>query len=119
MMKTFDTILERMAAIHRAKNADYGSSYELSAQLLGRPVVEGLLTRMCDKLARACRLAQGQDPHVKDEALGDTLLDLANYAVLAVLSLENKTPAATGAERGELDETRQGQSSSGAENCQV
>jgi hypothetical protein len=41
---TFDTILQCMAAIHRAKNADYGSSYELSAQLLGRPVVEGLLT---------------------------------------------------------------------------
>jgi hypothetical protein len=93
MMQSFDTILEHMAAIHQAKNADYGSSYELSAQLLGRPVVEGLLTRMCDKLARACRLAQGQDPQVKDEALADTLLDLANYAVLAVLALENKTPA--------------------------
>jgi hypothetical protein len=26
----FDTILERMAAIHRANNADYGSSYNLA-----------------------------------------------------------------------------------------
>jgi hypothetical protein len=60
-MQTFETILERMAAIHRAKNSDYGSSYELSARLPGRPVVEGLLTRMCDKLSRACRLALGEE----------------------------------------------------------
>ena len=88
MMKTFDTVLERVAATHRAKNADYGSSYELSAQLLGRPVVEGLLHRMSDKLARACRLNQGQPAAVQDEALTDILLDLANYAVLAILALE-------------------------------
>lgn len=86
----FETILERMAEIHRVKNSDYGNSYELSARLLGRPVVEGLLHRMSDKLARACRLAQGQEAQVKDEALADTLLDLANYAVLAILALEDK-----------------------------
>ncbi len=88
---TFDSILERMAAIHKAKNADYGNSYELSARLLARPVVEGLLHRMSDKMARACRLAQGQAPQVEGEALQDTLLDLANYAVLAILALEGKS----------------------------
>ena len=66
---TFETILERMAAIHKAKNADYGSSYNL---------------------ARACRLSQGQAPQVEGEALTDTLLDLANYAVLAILAVEGK-----------------------------
>jgi hypothetical protein len=90
---TFETILERMAAIHRAKNSDYGNSYELSARLLGRPVVEGLLHRMSDKLARACKLAQGQEPQVKDEALTDTLLNLANYSVLAVLALADRPPS--------------------------
>jgi len=85
----FETILERMAAIHQAKNVDYGNSYELSARLLGRPVVEGLLHRMSDKLARACKFAQGQKAQVQDETLTDTLLDLANYAVLAILALES------------------------------
>jgi len=33
-------------------------------------------------------LAQGQAAQVQDEALTDTLLDLANYAVLAILALE-------------------------------
>jgi len=47
----------------------------------------GLLVRMTDKLARACRLAQGQTAQVQDEALADTLMDLANYAVLAILVL--------------------------------
>ncbi len=85
---TFDAVLRRMLEIHRAKNADYGNSLELSAQLLKRPVVEGLLHRMSDKLARACRLTQGQTAQVKEEALADTLLDLANYSVLAILALE-------------------------------
>jgi hypothetical protein len=85
----FSDVLERMAAIYQAKSADYGSSYNLAPALLGIPAHVGLLVRMTDKLARACRLAQGRDPQVKDEALADTLLDLANYAVLALLSLEN------------------------------
>lgn len=85
---TFESVLERMAAIHRAKNADYGSSYNLAPALLGIPAHVGLLVRMTDKLSRACKLAQGQAPQVEVEALEDTLLDLANYAVMAVLSLK-------------------------------
>jgi len=85
---TFETILERMAAIHRAKNADYGASYDLAPQLLNVPTHVGLLVRMTDKLARACRLAQGKAPRVEGEALEDSLIDLANYAVLAILALK-------------------------------
>jgi hypothetical protein len=86
---TFQTILERMAAIHEAKNSDYGSSYNLAPALLGIPAHVGLLVRMTDKLARACKLAQGQAAQVQDEALADTLIDLANYSVLAILVLES------------------------------
>jgi hypothetical protein len=87
---TFDAVLRRMLEIHRAKNADYGNSFELSARLLARPVVEGLLHRMADKLARACRLAQGQVAQVQGEALTDTLMDLACYSVLAILAFEDE-----------------------------
>jgi hypothetical protein len=87
---TFDAILAQMSEIHRRKNSDYGNSFELSAHLLNRPVVEGLLHRMSDKLARACRLAQGRAAQVQDEALTDTLLDLANYAVLAILAIDGE-----------------------------
>jgi hypothetical protein len=85
---TFNQVLENMAAIHKAKNADYGNSYELAAELLNRPVVEVLLSRMTDKLARACNLTRSA-PAVADESLADTLLDLANYAALAVVALQN------------------------------
>jgi hypothetical protein len=90
---TFDDILVHMAAIHKAKNADYGSSYNLAPALLGIPAHVGLLVRMTDKLARACRLAQGKVPQVEGEALQDTLLDLANYAVLAILALAAREAA--------------------------
>jgi hypothetical protein len=90
MKMTFEKVLSHMASIHRAKNADYGASYNLAPQLLGIPAHVGLLVRMTDKLARACRLAQGRKAEVKDEALVDTLMDLANYAVLAILTLERE-----------------------------
>jgi hypothetical protein len=97
---TFETILARMAAIHQAKNADYGASYDLAPALLGIPAHVGILVRMTDKLARACRLAQGQAPQVGDEALTDTLLDLANYAVLAILARPDGGKAISEALRG-------------------
>jgi hypothetical protein len=87
---TFETILRRMAAVYQAKNDDYGSSYSLAPALLGIPVHVGLLVRMSDKLARACKLAQGQEAQVKDETLADTLLDLSIYSILAILSLEHQ-----------------------------
>jgi len=85
---TFDDVLERMAAIHRAKNADYGSSYTLAA-LLGIPVHVGLLVRMTDKLAPAAWL-KGRPHRWRGRHCRTTLLDLANYAVLALLSLQEK-----------------------------
>jgi len=95
---TFDDVLQRMAAIHQAKNADYGSSYNLAPALLGIPAYVGILVRMTDKLARACKLAQGEKAQVQDEVLTDTLMDLANYSVLAILSL--KAPGGKGCKCG-------------------
>jgi len=84
----FVAVLKKMAQIHAAKNTDYGNSFELAAKMLGRPVVEVLLSRMTDKLARACNLvSRNGQAAVKDETLADTLVDLANYAVLAVVAL--------------------------------
>ena len=87
---TFKMVLEEMATIYEAKNSDYGNSFELSARLLDQPVIIGLLHRMTDKLSRACRLAAGVNPQVRDEVLRDTLLDLANYTVLGILTLHEK-----------------------------
>jgi len=86
---SFETILDRMAAIHKAKNTDYGSSTNLAPpELLGIPAHIGILVQMTEKLTRACKLAQGQAPQVEGGALTDTLIDLASYAVSAVLAIE-------------------------------
>jgi len=42
-MTNSDTLLSRMAAIHRAKDADYGASYDLAPALLGIPAHVGLM----------------------------------------------------------------------------
>ncbi|AEB08422.1 DUF1599 domain-containing protein [Desulfobacca acetoxidans] len=87
---TFEMVLKQMQAVHEAKNADYGNSFELAADLLGRPVVEVLLSRMIDKVSRAANLVRSGQAAVADESLADTLLDLANYSVLAMLALRDR-----------------------------
>lgn len=43
--------------------------------------------RLSDKLARVKALTRGDSQQVQDESLRDTLLDLANYAILAVMEM--------------------------------
>jgi len=53
--------------------------------------LNGLRVRMHDKLARINHLIDsGKDP--ENEALIDSFLDLANYAVIAQLVITNKWP---------------------------
>lgn len=50
----------------------------------------GFLTRMTDKFARITSLVSGVDQKVKDEAIEDTLKDLANYSILLAGYLKSK-----------------------------
>lgn len=60
------------------KNSDYGNSFDQSLAEFG---LVASAVRMTDKLNRFKTLMD--KPHIKvDESLGDTLLDLANYAVM-------------------------------------
>lgn len=82
--ETFDSVLERMLAIYKAKNHDYGNSFDLSLDEFG---MVAALTRMNDKLNRLKVLSR-TDAKV-GEAMGDTLLDLANYSVMSLVWLRN------------------------------
>lgn len=44
---------------------------------------------MCDKLSRITSLIDN-DAKVKDEAIEDTLVDLANYAIIMSLYVQHK-----------------------------
>ncbi|WP_202074565.1 nucleotide modification associated domain-containing protein [Parasutterella muris] len=75
---------EICSALHQtyvAKNSDYGDSF--SKTRLEFP--ESILVRLSDKFERIKSLYKKTDRQVKDESIEDTLLDLANYAMMEVV----------------------------------
>lgn len=71
--------------LYARKNADYGDSFHQSF------VEEGMAMariRLGDKFNRFKTLSRGGEQMVHDESIKDTLLDLANYAVMTVLEIE-------------------------------
>lgn len=88
---------ERMVATAEKKNADYaGASPKPFANFshvedLGIATTEqGFLTRMTDKLCRVLTFAKKGVLQVSDESVEDTLLDLANYALLMASYIKAK-----------------------------
>ena len=72
-------------ALYEKKNHDYGDSFHTTF------VEEGLAMpriRLSDKLSRFNTLSRGAGQQVSDEALRDTLIDLANYALMTVMELD-------------------------------
>jgi hypothetical protein len=71
-----------------SKHKDYGPKNISSAP--GGPI-NGLRVRLHDKLARINHLIDsGKDP--ENESLRDSFIDLANYATIGLLVLDNKWP---------------------------
>lgn len=79
------SIVEEMNRTYEKKNHDYGDSFNRSIDRWG---LTAALTRMNDKLDRVDAL-KDKDLKVVDESLRDTLLDLANYAIMTAMYLEN------------------------------
>lgn len=75
-----DVILEDLAKILYKKHKDYGPMNIAGAP--GGPM-NGLRVRMYDKLARLTHLGDNDTPNY--ESIEDTLIDLANYAIIALL----------------------------------
>lgn len=76
-------ILDNLHKLYTSKNSDYGNSVHDTYEKYG---LTSFLVRLEDKLNRA-RTISKQEALVKDEKIEDTLLDLANYAILAVMEL--------------------------------
>lgn len=79
-------ICNSLNKLYKDKNHDYGDSVHDTFEKYG---LTSFLVRMEDKLNRA-RTLDKVESEVKDEKIEDTLLDLANYAILAVIELECK-----------------------------
>lgn len=85
---SFDEVTSEMSDIFHKKNSDYGGSFVESCREFG---LTSPIIRMSDKLNRLKSLSKcNSSAKVKDEKIEDTLLDLANYAVMTILWLRNE-----------------------------
>lgn len=82
-------ICAEMHALYDRKNRDYGDSFHLSY------LEEGLAMsriRLGDKFNRFKQLSRNPDSQsVNDESIRDTLIDLANYAIMTIIEMEEKS----------------------------
>ena len=86
MTMNFREITDYMYQIYEKKNADYGDSFSKTFDEFG---LTASAIRINDKTERFKKLIK-QDAQVQDESIKDTLLDLANYAVLTLMVMSKK-----------------------------
>lgn len=79
-------ICGKMSEIYEKKNHDYGDSF---SQLFKKYGMAYSLIHMEEKLARIEQLSNNANK-VEGESIKDSLLDLANYAILTLLELKTK-----------------------------
>ena len=77
-------ICQKLNDVYKAKNHDYGDSFGDTFKKLG---IISAVTRLSDKMNRLMSLAVAHDVQVKDEKIEDTLLDMANYAIMTLIEL--------------------------------
>lgn len=80
-VERFRLITDRMAWLYERKNHDYGNSF---AELRHKYPIS-ICVRLGDKLNRLGTLLGGEPAKVKEESIEDTLLDIANYAVMELV----------------------------------
>lgn len=82
----FQQITKELFETYKRKNHDYGDSFNKSLD------EDGLLVskiRLGDKFLRFSTLIK-REAQVADESLEDTLLDMANYAIMTAMWLRNR-----------------------------
>ena len=76
-----ETIQNECMELFRRKNKDYGDAFSEYGTI-------GVLVRIGDKIRRAQSITKNRITMVDSENLRDTLLDLHNYAAMAIMLLD-------------------------------
>lgn len=86
-IQKFEDITTSMFELYKRKNADYGNSVAKTFDEYG---LVSFLVRIEDKLNRVSTLTKKSttEQQIKDEKIEDTLLDLANYSIMALIELD-------------------------------
>ena len=69
--------------LFKRKNADYGDAFAEYGTI-------GVLVRMGDKIKRLQSIEKNKITLVSDERVRDTLIDLHNYAAMAIMLIDTK-----------------------------
>lgn len=76
---------EELNDLYKRKNHDYGDSFHQTWLEEGFAMSR---IRLSDKLNRFKKLSKGDAVQVDDESIRDTLIDLANYAIMTVMEMD-------------------------------
>ena len=80
-------LLDEIHQLYLDKNEDYGDSVHITFKQLG---LTSAVSRLCDKTNRLITFCQKGKLNVRTEKIRDTLLDLANYAILTVMEIDEE-----------------------------
>ena len=81
----------KLNTIYEQKNKAYGNSFGETFEKLG---LISAITRISDKYNRLANLATHPDINKGDEAIEDTLLDMANYCLMTYMELQKENNGA-------------------------
>ncbi len=78
---------DNLHVLYEIKNKAYGDSFGETYKKLG---IISAVTRITDKYNRLVNLAVHPEVDSHDESIQDTLIDLANYAIMTAMELDIK-----------------------------
>lgn len=82
-VEQLEAIQKECRELFAKKNADYGDAFATYGTI-------GVLVRIGDKLQRFSKItSKSVEVEVIDETLRDTLMDLHNYAAMAIMTLDD------------------------------
>lgn len=85
MKDTFESLCQEMIDVHKAKNHDYGDSFHNLFKELGINYAYGHLREKLERI----KTLKDNEAKVKSESMIDSLKDLANYAIMTIIELQN------------------------------
>ena len=77
------TVQNEGLELFKRKNKDYGDAFANFGPI-------GVIVRMGDKINRLMNITKTNVTMVKDEGVRDTLIDLHNYAAMAIMLMDEK-----------------------------
>jgi hypothetical protein len=80
-VEQLETVQKNALELFKKKNADYGDAFAKFG-------VIGVLMRIEDKIQRSLSISKKNITMVNDESIRDTMIDLHNYAAMAIMLLD-------------------------------